>query len=70
MTTPYDLNLRHLRMLVVIAETGNLSVSAREISISQPALSQALARLESAFGVSLFNRAVGGVLPTPDGKRV
>jgi LysR family transcriptional regulator of gallate degradation len=70
MTTPYDLNLRHLRMLVVIAETASLSVSARQISISQPALSQALARLENAFGTSLFSRTAGGLLPTPAGKRV
>uniref|UniRef100_UPI0035CAEB82 LysR family transcriptional regulator n=1 Tax=uncultured Sphingomonas sp. TaxID=158754 RepID=UPI0035CAEB82 len=68
--TPYDLNLRHLRMVLAIADTGSLSAAARAASISQPALTQALARLEKAFGASLFHRTATGVVATADGKRI
>ena len=70
MTTAYDLNLRHLRLLPVIAATGSLSTAARRAGMSQSALSQALAKLETAFGVTLFARTPGGVAPTAAGKRI
>lgn len=70
MATPYDLNMRHLRMVVAIADTGSLSAAARTAAISQPALTQALARLEKAFGASLFHRSAGGVIATVEGKPV
>jgi len=69
MTIAYDLNLRHLRLLEVIAEAGSLSAAARVASISQPALTQALARLETGFSILLFHRSADGVRPTPAGKR-
>lgn len=70
MTTAFDLNLRHLRLLPVIAEAGSLSTAARRAGVSQSALSQALAKLETAFGVALFARTSGGVETTPDGRRI
>ncbi|WP_293974549.1 LysR family transcriptional regulator [Sphingomonas sp.] len=66
----YDLNLRHLRMLSIIAENGSLSAAAKAASISQPALTQALAKLELAFGTALFDRTAAGVIPTASGRRV
>ncbi|QJU58028.1 LysR family transcriptional regulator [Sphingomonas sp. AP4-R1] len=70
MADTYDLNLRHLRMLAIIAENGSLSAAAKAASISQPALTQALAKLESAFGTALFDRTTAGVVPTTSGRRV
>lgn len=69
-TSAYDLNLRHLRLLPVIAEAGSLSDAARRAGVSQSALSQALAKLETAFGVALFARTPGGVEPTSHGRRI
>jgi DNA-binding transcriptional LysR family regulator len=66
----FDLNLRHLRMLSIIAENGSLSAAAKAASISQPALTQALAKLEVAFGAVLFDRTAAGVIPTASGRRV
>jgi len=57
-------------MLAVIAETGSLSAAAKATGISQPALTQAVAKLETSFGTALFNRTPGGVRPTPGGRRV
>lgn len=70
MTTVYDLNLRHLRMLRVIARSHSLSTAARAVAISQPALTQALAKMEAAFGTALFHRTPQGVEPTVGGRRV
>ncbi len=70
MTAAHDLNLRHLRLLPAIAQAGSLSLAARNAGVSQPALSQALAKLEAAFGVALFDRTASGVAPTAAGRRI
>lgn len=70
MAHAYELNLRHLRMLHEIAENGSLNAAARIAGISQPALTQALAKIEAAFGIALFARTSDGVIPTTGGRRV
>jgi LysR family transcriptional regulator of gallate degradation len=65
-----DLNLRHLRLLIAIDESGSVSAVARSALISQPALTQALAGLERAFGATLFHRSAAGVVATADGERI
>lgn len=70
MASPYDLNLRHLRMLVAISDAGSLSAAARAISVSQPGLTQALNRLETLFGTMLFDRRTTGVMATLNGQRI
>lgn len=70
MGDPYLLNLRHVRMLVVIEDQRTISGAARDLSISQPALTQALAKLEGALGVAVFERQPGGVQTTRAGRRI
>ena len=70
MADPFDLNLRHLRALGAIAECGNISGAARLAGLSQPALTQGLAKLEVQFGTALFDRHPHGMEPTATGKRV
>lgn len=70
MRRPYHLNLRHLRLTQVIAASGSLSAAAKIAGISQPALTQALAKLETTFGIALFERASGGVAPSEGGRPV
>ena len=70
MASPYDLNLRHLRMLVAISDAGSLSAAARAASVSQPGLTQALNRLETLFGTMLFDRRTTGVMATLNGQRI
>ena len=64
---PFDLNLRHLRSLGTIIDHGSMSAAADAIGLSQPALTQGLAKLERQLGTPLFNRAAGGVQPTTAG---
>lgn len=50
------LELRHLKTIVALAETGNLSKAARHLHLSQPAVSHQIRGLEEAYGVELFER--------------
>jgi DNA-binding transcriptional LysR family regulator len=62
-----DLNL--LRVLVAIYRTGSVTEAARQLALSQPAASNALARLRSAFDDELFVRTPAGMRPTPAAER-
>lgn len=65
----FDLNLRHLRALPLIAERGSMSAAAEAIGLSQPALAQGLAKLEERFGAMLFERLPDGMRATEAGAR-
>ncbi|MBN8816806.1 MAG: LysR family transcriptional regulator [Sphingomonas sp.] len=67
MVRPFDLNLRHLRSLSAIAARGSMNAAAEAVNLSQPALTQGLAKLERQLGVALFNRRSDGVAPTEAG---
>jgi LysR family transcriptional regulator, cell division regulator len=57
-----------LRYFVEIAETRNFSRAAERLGVSQPALSQAVQKLEKSFGRSLFVRTRTGVQLTRAGQ--
>lgn len=57
-------NLRHLYALVVVHQAGSVSAAAPRVNLSQPALTQAVARLEQQLGVRLFDRHPGGMSAT------
>ena len=60
-------NLRHLRVLLAVVRTGSVTKASQACNISQPAVTQALKKLESAFGAILFERNGNGVFATPLG---
>lgn len=51
------LSLDQLRVLVTIADTGSFSAAGRALGRAQSAISQMVAALEAAQGVSLFDRS-------------
>ncbi len=51
-----DIELKDLRMVSMIAATGNLTKAAARLNISQSALSRQLLDLEARLGVALFDR--------------
>lgn len=65
-----DLELRHLRIIRAIAESGSLSKAATQLGVAQPALTAQLKRLERALGGALFERDRTGARPTPLGELV
>ena len=62
--TIWNLNLRHLRAAAETERLGSLSAAAQAVSLTQPAVTQALARLEAALGLPLFDRHPGGMAAT------
>ncbi|MGI4881425.1 MAG: LysR family transcriptional regulator [Janthinobacterium lividum] len=67
MVDPFELNLRHLRALMAVQEHGSITAAAEVVSLSQPALTQGLAKLERQFGYVLFERRSEGMVPTAMG---
>lgn len=64
-----SLTLRQLEYAVAVARHGGVTAAAGVLHVSQPALSVALAQLESTLGRALFLRRAGGrVLPTSFGR--
>lgn len=49
---------------LAVAEAGKIVAAADRLAIGQPALTRAIARLESRFGAPLFERISTGVRPT------
>ncbi len=61
-------NLSLYRIFYTTAEEGNISLAAKKLFISQPAVSKAIARLEQNVGLPLFLRSSKGVTLTHEGK--
>ncbi len=57
-----------LRYFITVAEEGQITRAARKLHIAQPALSQALAQLESELDIELFVRHPRGVTLTAAGQ--
>ena len=64
------MHYRHLYYFVKIVDAGSFSQAARTIHVAQPALSQQIAELEAALGVSLLQRSARGVRPTASGQKL
>lgn len=52
------INLHRLGIFVSIAETGSMSATAEKFGLTQPAVSQAIAKLEELNGFELFDRSI------------
>ncbi|MWA12425.1 LysR family transcriptional regulator [Streptomyces sp. BA2] len=63
-----ELEVRHLRALCAIADTGSLHKAARQLGMSQPSLTTQLRRIELEIGGQLFARERTGCRPTPLGR--
>lgn len=57
-------NLEWYRTFKSVYKNGNFSLAAKELFISQPAVSQQIIMLEAHVGYKLFNRKSKGVEPT------
>jgi DNA-binding transcriptional LysR family regulator len=58
-----------LHYFVTVAEEGQITRAARRLHIAQPALSHAIAQLESELGLKLLDRHPRGVTLTPAGEQ-
>lgn len=65
--SPFDLNPRHLRAISAIIAKGSMNAAAEAVGISQPALTQGIAKLEQQLRATIFERHAGGMSPTSEG---
>ncbi|NSW89376.1 MAG: LysR family transcriptional regulator [Firmicutes bacterium] len=63
-----DVNLELYKVFYYVVKTGSISKASQELFISQPAVSQAIKKLESKLGGQLFTRAPKGIVLTPEGE--
>jgi DNA-binding transcriptional LysR family regulator len=61
------LEVRHLELVVAIAESGSLRRAAVRLHLTQPAVTTQLKRIEQHLGGALFLRSTDGVLATHTG---
>lgn len=59
---------KHLKLVVAISERAHIGKVAEQMHLSQPAVSKALAEIESLVGVRLFERTPAGLVETAYGK--
>jgi len=69
MTPPLD-DLNLLRTFVAVAELGSFTAAAERLDMARPQVSLQVRKLESALGVSLFNRTTRRVALTDAGQRL
>lgn len=64
------MTLRNLSIFVKVCETENMTSAAKELYISQPAVSHAISELESEYDVRLFERLSNRLHLTNEGRRL
>lgn len=60
------LNLRHIEVFHAVYTSGSVSAAARNLNVSQPAVSKVLRHAEERLGFALFLRASGRLTPTDE----
>ena len=60
----WNMNLRHLQAIVRIADLGTMNAAAQAVNLTQPAITQALGRIEMLIAAQLFERRHDGMVPT------
>ncbi|WP_159952474.1 LysR family transcriptional regulator [Rhizobium sp. 18065] len=61
-------NLRHLRVFLAVVETGSVTRAAEICCVSQPAVTQAISKIEKMLGYPLFTRSTHGLFVNDEGK--
>lgn len=65
-----DINYELYKIFYVVATTGNVTAAAKELHISQPAVSKHIQHLENALGGALFIRSHQGMILTETGRAI
>lgn len=61
------LRVKHLEIVLTVAESGNLSKAAAQLNTTQSGLSRAIGEIEELVGARLFERTPKGTVCTPLG---
>lgn len=63
-----NIDIELYKVFYTVAQIGNITKAAKELMISQPAISKSIKNLENQLGGSLFTRTKRGVVLTEEGK--
>lgn len=63
-----NLNVRQMLDLLAVVDHGGVTVAAKALNVSQPALTRSIRQLEETLDVQLLARAGRGVVPTRFGR--
>lgn len=64
------MRINQIRQILEIEKCTSISQAARNLFVSQPALSSLLSEFEDEIGVRIFSRTKSGVVPTEDGELI
>src|SRR4030042_3094621 len=64
------MNIEHLKTFREIVRLGSFSEAAKELGISQPAVSFQIQKMEQELGIRLIDRSQRAITPTKAGKRL
>jgi DNA-binding transcriptional LysR family regulator len=64
-----EVDLKHMRYFVAVADEGTFTGAAERLGMTQPALSRAIRTLEDAVGTALFVRRPQGAVLTEAGRQ-
>ncbi|MFJ9418881.1 LysR family transcriptional regulator [Streptomyces sp. NPDC101227] len=65
-----NIDLRHLRNFLAVAEERGFSAAGRRLHLAQPTITRSIRMLEEALGVRLFERSTRRIDLTPKGARL
>ncbi|WP_207061646.1 LysR family transcriptional regulator [Motiliproteus sp. SC1-56] len=68
MATRFGFDLRALELFAQVAKSGNMSLAAQQLGMTQSSISQSLANLEEALQTTLFDRSVRPMKLTTAGR--
>src|SRR3954465_14477139 len=64
------MNFEQLEYIKEVIETRSMSIAAKNLHVTQSAISQSISLLEKEFGVQIFKRSRNGTIPTDEGKGI
>ncbi|MDH4468351.1 MAG: LysR family transcriptional regulator [Bacteriovoracaceae bacterium] len=64
------IRLNDIYNFIEVSSFSSLSLAAKKMEVTQPALSESVARLEKDLGVKLFYRTKNGISLTPQGRKI
>ena len=64
------MTIRHLKIFIQVYRLQNITRAARELNLTQPAVSRSILELEQHYGMRLFERLNHRLQPTEGGKRL
>lgn len=64
------MTIRHLKIFIEVAQSGNMTAAASKLFLSQPTVSQTIKELEEYYGILLFERLSKRLYITEAGKKL